>query len=85
MRVLPAGTFADGARLVDAIGRLEGVDPHHPDVDLRQDGVTVRLVTITESEYGLTERDIELAKEISGLARELGFTADPSGNVSATL
>jgi 4a-hydroxytetrahydrobiopterin dehydratase len=72
------GSFAAGARLVDAIGDLSGLDAHHPDVDVRHDGVTVRLVTMAEGQYGLSERDVELARQISAVARELGFTADPS-------
>lgn len=72
------GSFAAGARLVDAIGELAGLDAHHPDVDMRHDGVTVRLITITDDYYGLSERDVELAREISAVARELGAPADPS-------
>jgi 4a-hydroxytetrahydrobiopterin dehydratase len=44
---------------------------------VRHEGVTVRLITITDREYGLTERDIELAREISAVARGLGASADP--------
>ena len=40
------GSFAAGARLVQAIGELPGVDDHPPDVDVRHDGVTVRLLTV---------------------------------------
>ena len=72
------GSFAAGARLVRAIGELAGLDDHHPDVDLRHGGVTVRLLTITDDYYGLSERDVELARQISALARELGLPADPS-------
>lgn len=32
------GSFAAGARLVQAIGMLAGVDDHNPDVDVRRDG-----------------------------------------------
>jgi 4a-hydroxytetrahydrobiopterin dehydratase len=70
--------FAGGARLVQAIGELAGLDEHHPDVDLRHDGVTVRLITVTDDHYGLSERDVELARQISAVARELGVTADPT-------
>jgi pterin-4a-carbinolamine dehydratase len=62
------GSFAAGARLVHAIGELAGLDDHHPDVDLRHGGVTVRLLTITDDHYGLSERDVELARQISALA-----------------
>lgn len=72
------GSFAAGARLVAAISELPGLDPHHPDVDVRHEGVTVRLVTITDDSYGLSERDVELAREISVVARRLGAVADPS-------
>ena len=72
------GSFAAGARLVDAISGLAGVEDHHPDVDLRYEGVTVRLITTTGDDWGLSERDVELARRISAVARELGVPADPS-------
>lgn len=50
------GSFAAGARLVQAIGELAGVDDHHPDVDVRGDGVTVRLVTVTPDHVGMSTR-----------------------------
>jgi 4a-hydroxytetrahydrobiopterin dehydratase len=72
------GSFAAGARLAGAISRLADLDAHHPDVDVRWEGVTVRLITITDESYGLTERDVELARAISAVARELGADSDPS-------
>ncbi len=72
------GSFAAGARLVHAISELAGLDDHHPDVDLRWGGVIVRLITITDDYSGLSERDVELARQISSVARELGVPADPS-------
>ena len=47
-----AGSFAASARLVQAISELPGVEDHTPDVDLRHDGVTVRLITYTDDYYG---------------------------------
>jgi hypothetical protein len=32
------------------------------------------------SGYGLSERDVELARQISAVARELGVPADPSAS-----
>ncbi len=73
-----AGSFAAGAKLVAAICQLPGLDDHSPDIDLRHDGVTVRLITITQDYYGMSQRDVALAREISRVAREQGVPADPS-------
>ena len=37
----------------------------------------MRLITITHDYCGLSERDVELARQISATARELGASADP--------
>jgi 4a-hydroxytetrahydrobiopterin dehydratase len=70
------GSFAAGARLVQAIAGLGDLDPHEPDVDLRHDGVTVRLIRIADDYYGMTARHVELAREISRIAADQGLTAD---------
>ena len=54
------GSFAVGVALVNAIGRLADDAKHHADVDLRPDGVTVRLRT--EGVGGLSEREVVMAK-----------------------
>jgi 4a-hydroxytetrahydrobiopterin dehydratase len=69
-------SFAKGVSLVDAIGVLADAANHHPDIDLRYGGLTVRLWT--HDVDGLSERDIELARRISAVARELGIPADPA-------
>lgn len=71
------GSLAAGARLVAALAALPGTGPRQPDVDVRHDGVTVRLVTLDSGYYGLSDRDVELARQVSAVARELGFAADP--------
>lgn len=71
-------SFSTSARLVQAIGELAGIDDHCPDVDLRRDGVMVRLITYTEDWYGPSRRDVDLARRISAVARKLGLRADPS-------
>jgi 4a-hydroxytetrahydrobiopterin dehydratase len=38
----------------------------------------VRLITITDDYYGVSQRDVELARQISAVAREQGVTSDPS-------
>jgi 4a-hydroxytetrahydrobiopterin dehydratase len=77
----PTDSFATGARLIQAIADLPAVDAdHQPDVDLRPDGVTVRLTTITAGRFfaGIGARDAETARQISVAARELGIPADPT-------
>jgi 4a-hydroxytetrahydrobiopterin dehydratase len=71
------GSFEGGARLLQRIGELAGLGDH-PDADLRHRGVTVRLITITPDCFGLSQRDVELARQISAVARDLGAPADPS-------
>jgi 4a-hydroxytetrahydrobiopterin dehydratase len=48
-----------------------------PDVDLRSNGVTVRLKVSETGELG--EGDVSLAREISATARELGLPVDLTG------
>jgi 4a-hydroxytetrahydrobiopterin dehydratase len=69
------GSFRAGVALVDAIGVLADAANHHPDVDLRYPSVVVWLST--HDVGGLSSRDVELARQISGAARDLGVTADP--------
>lgn len=72
------GSLAAGARLVQAIAELPGVDDLHPDVDVRHNGVTVRMVAFIEGYGGMLQSHVELARRISAAARKLGFSADPS-------
>jgi 4a-hydroxytetrahydrobiopterin dehydratase len=72
------GSFVTSARFVDAIGNLAGIDDHQPDVDVRPDGVTVRLISAADGWRGMSRRDVELARRISAVAREQGLSADPS-------
>jgi 4a-hydroxytetrahydrobiopterin dehydratase len=71
------GSFAAGLALVDTIGRLADAANHHPDVDLRSEGVTVRLRS--DSDGRLSERDVALARQISAAAREQGVPIDLTG------
>ena len=71
-------SFAAGARLVSAINELPGVDEHPPDIDLRPDGVGVRLFTFAPAPDGLSEKDLEMARRISRVAADQGLAAEPS-------
>ena len=71
-------TLAEGVRFAQAVCELAGIDEHPPDLDLRADGVTVRLVTSNAQHYGMSRQDIEVARRISDVARKLGLMSDPS-------
>lgn len=69
------GSFAAGVAFVQAIGELAVAADHDPDVDLRPEGVSVRL--FTHDPGGLSSADVALARQISAAARDVGLTADP--------
>jgi 4a-hydroxytetrahydrobiopterin dehydratase len=75
---VPTGSFAESARLVQAIGEIGGVADHPPAVDIRAGGVTVRLISVVGDHFGMTERDVEVAQQISAVTRDLGLSPDPS-------
>jgi 4a-hydroxytetrahydrobiopterin dehydratase len=70
------GSFAKGVELVEAIGELTAVGERHPDIDLRPEGVTVRLGTHGPLPTG---EDLALAERISAAARTLGVPIDLDG------
>jgi 4a-hydroxytetrahydrobiopterin dehydratase len=71
------GTFSKGVEFVRVISDLAEATNHHPDVDLRYSSVTVRLMT--HDVDGLSQRDVDLAQQISVAARALNLSADPAG------
>ena len=71
------GDFATGLALVDRIGAAAEEADHHPDISLTYPEV---IVTLSSHDVGgITSRDLELARLISGFAAELGAEADVSG------
>ncbi len=72
------GSMAAAAEFVKAISELPDADNHPPDIDVRRDGVTVRLITFTNEFGGMTTKDLEIARQISAAAKKLGLEADPS-------
>jgi 4a-hydroxytetrahydrobiopterin dehydratase len=72
------GSIAVGARFVEAVAKLPGVEDHPLAVELRKDGVTIRLITVADDYRGMSRQDVELARRISAVARDLGLAADPS-------
>lgn len=72
-------SFTASAELVRAISEAIDDARHAPDIDIRSDGVTVRLITVTDHYYGMSRHDLSLARTISALARQRGLSADRSG------
>lgn len=72
------GSYAEGAGLVQAIAEFAGKTRPLPDADIRPQGVTLRLVTVSDEFCGLTEEHLEVARDISDLVRSRGLVADPS-------
>ena len=68
--------FAAGLALIAAIGTAAGPDGPHPDLDLRRTHVDVRLTS--PDEFGVTSRDVELARTITALAVDAGLRPDAS-------
>lgn len=83
-RILPSGahalyrpaSFAEGARFAAAVAEAADAAEHHPDIELRYGAVSIRL--LSHDVHTLTERDLDLARSVSHLAREFGLEADPS-------
>jgi 4a-hydroxytetrahydrobiopterin dehydratase len=59
-----------GIAIVDDIAVVAEELDHHPDVDIRWRKLTFTLST--RSKGGVTERDLELARRIDGIAERHG-------------
>jgi len=71
------GALAEGVAFVNLIAGVADAVADHFDIDLRPNGVTVRLRVNSVGE--LSEDDVALAGEISAAARTRGLVIDPSG------
>jgi 4a-hydroxytetrahydrobiopterin dehydratase len=72
------GAFEESTRFVAAIGELPGINGHAPAVDVRAAGVTVRLITYEDAYFGMSREDVDLARQVSAVARGLGLLSDPA-------
>ncbi|WP_114907022.1 4a-hydroxytetrahydrobiopterin dehydratase [Ornithinimicrobium murale] len=77
------GDFATGLRFVDAVGRAAEEAGHHPDVTLTYPWVDISL--ISHDVGALTGRDVELAQQISTIARDQDIEARPADLVQVEL
>jgi len=72
-----AGSFEAAARFIADIATAAEALDHHPDVDLRYPD-RVHIVLTTHVSGGLTDRDVELAQQISSLAAAGDMTSEPT-------
>ena len=68
------GSMAAGIEFVSRIGPMADEANHHPDLTITYPRVHVLLTT--HDTGGLTTRDVDLARQISALATELGVATD---------
>lgn len=54
--------FLDGIRCVSRVAELAEAADHHPNIDIRYRNV--RFALSTHSEGGLTQKDVDLARQI---------------------
>lgn len=57
--------FLAGIDAVRRVGEHAEAKDHHPDIDIRWRTVTFALVT--HSEGGITDKDVEMARDINGI------------------
>src|SRR3954447_8019093 len=74
----PTDSLATSSRFLTALVDVPGLADHRFGIDVRPDGVSVRLVTLREDMMGLTQHDLELANLVAETARVQGLTADAS-------
>ncbi|OBI85298.1 4a-hydroxytetrahydrobiopterin dehydratase [Mycobacterium asiaticum] len=57
--------FLAGIDAVRRVGENAEAKDHHPDIDIRWR--TVTFVLVTHSENGITQKDIDMARDINGI------------------
>ncbi len=72
-------SFTASAAFAQAVAALPRMGEPGTAIDLRHDGVTVKLLTQADDWWGPSARDVELARSISAIARDQGLFADVSG------
>lgn len=91
-RVLPDGacaffrsdSFSASVRFVNAIASLVQ-QAEEPWIDIRGDGVTVLIRAFKGPNFGLVQSDLDLARGISAIARDVGLAAEPTAIQSLSI
>lgn len=64
-REIEFDAFLDGIEAVRHVAEHAEAKDHHPDINIRWRTVTFALVT--HSEGGITDKDVEMARDINGI------------------
>ncbi|HET6560537.1 MAG TPA: VOC family protein [Marmoricola sp.] len=75
------GSYAEAGRFVADVAVLCDEREHHASVDLRYPDL-VHVTSTTHSLDGLSNRDVELARAVSALAKERGYHVSPGDSVA---
>lgn len=65
-RTFDRSTFKGAVAFVNTLSEIAERADHHPDIDIRYNHVRVLLTT--HDAHGLTERDVQMARQISAAA-----------------
>jgi 4a-hydroxytetrahydrobiopterin dehydratase len=70
------GSFSEAGRFAAELAALCDDRDHHASIDLRYPDL-VHVMSTTHFKNALTDRDVDLAKAVSDLARERGYRSTP--------
>lgn len=73
VKLVRCASFPGALEFVGEVGQLAESANHHPDIDIRYRTVTLALVT--HDSGGITERDLDLARQIDRV--RAGLPSDP--------
>lgn len=65
-RTFDRSTFKGAVAFVNTLSEIAERADHHPDIDIRYN--RVRVLLTTHDAHGLTERDVQMARQISAAA-----------------
>jgi len=75
------GSYTEAGRFAADLAALCDAHDHHAAIDLRYPDL-VHVMSTTHFMNGLTDRDVTLARAVSGLAAERGYTSHPLDSVA---
>ncbi len=75
------GSYAEAGRFAADVAALCDEQDHHASIDLRYPDL-VHLVSTTHFVNGLTDRDVRLARAISEVAADRGYSSHPADSMA---